>query len=512
MKRHRFRKPATQMSLFPFLAVLICTMGVLIVLLVLLVQQAQLDANAEIARKAETDEQSKQIETAAEDAQWLFDQLENERHFLREQTHDQASILTHLESHLRELRERAELVQAKEEALRQLAAGKHADLERLQQQREALRQVIAATEAELKKARQAAKGRPPAFAIIPYLGARGTHRRPVYIECVEDGLIIQPEGVRISSEDFGGLIGPGNPLDATLRAIREFYRGAGVAYAPYPLLIVRPSGTHSYAMARAAMRSWDDEFGYELVDAEMELRFPPRNESLAEELRRTVAAAKRRQQALAAAMPTAYRRGGNGAVAYVASRQGGFVAVGGGEQQVNRVGGFGQGADAHYSDGARGRAEQVGKPGEDPGRVSQGRGRAGNMAQGNARSQGGMGTAFGQRQGKNWGLPNSPPPASVGITRPIRIALHHDRVVFLPERGVRDTHPITIPLYGPLSGHVDAILSSVWRVMETWGLAVVGGYWQPVLQVQVAQGAERRYLEFERAFRNSGLVLKRANP
>ena len=45
MRRPRFRKPAVKMSLFPFLAVLICTMGALIVLLVTVVQQARVHAS-----------------------------------------------------------------------------------------------------------------------------------------------------------------------------------------------------------------------------------------------------------------------------------------------------------------------------------------------------------------------------------------------------------------------------------------------------------------------------------
>ncbi len=510
MKRYRFRKPATQMSLFPFLAVLICTMGVLIVLLVLLVQQARVAAEAELAEQAASAQQDT-VREAAEDAKWLFGQLQHQRRFLKEKTDEQAAALAHLEAHLREIEQRAYRLREKEQALRTLAEGKQADLEQLRAQQAALAQMVDQSREQLKKLQEEVKQRPPSFAIIPYLGPRGTHRRPVYIECTDKGLIIQPEGVLITPDDFGGLIGPGNPLDAVLRTIRDFYRRAGLRHSPYPLLIVRPSGTHNYALARAAMRSWDDEFGYELVDAEMSLAYPDKNEALADELEQAVRVARRRQEALAAAMPAAYGDRG-GAVAYVASRKGGFVAVSGEEQQVNRVGGFGRGADSHYSDGGPGRAEADQRQPSDPGRVHNGSDQSGNLARGNPRSGGGLGGTGARRGGENWGLPNTPQPGAVGITRPIRITLHRDRLTFQAERGVRDSQPITVPLYGPLAGHVDAILSGIWRVMESWGLAVVGGYWQPVLRIEVAPGAEKRYLEFERAFRNSGLVLQRANP
>ena len=43
---------------------------------------------------------------------------------------------------------------------------------------------------------------------------------------------------------------------------------------------MRPDGAVAYSVARAAMSSWEDEFGYELVDADMELAFPPSDPTL----------------------------------------------------------------------------------------------------------------------------------------------------------------------------------------------------------------------------------------
>ena len=67
-------------SLFPFLAVLICTMGALIVLLVLLVQQARVDASV-IAQQIGSSPggNSKQLRERLEDAQWQRELLEKSR-------------------------------------------------------------------------------------------------------------------------------------------------------------------------------------------------------------------------------------------------------------------------------------------------------------------------------------------------------------------------------------------------------------------------------------------------
>ena len=50
---------------------------------------------------------------------------------------------------------------------------------------------------------------------------------------------------------------------------------------PYPLLLVRPSGIGAYCAARAAMKSWESEFGYELIDDDWQLAFDEPDEQLA---------------------------------------------------------------------------------------------------------------------------------------------------------------------------------------------------------------------------------------
>ena len=37
---------------------------------------------------------------------------------------------------------------------------------------------------------------------------------------------------------------------------------------------------------------------------------------------------------------------------------------------------------------------------------------------------------------------------------------------------------------------IDDFVSSVWEHMEQWGIAVAGGYWKPILRVEVGRGAE----------------------
>ena len=56
-----------------------------------------------------------------------------------------------------------------------------------------------------------------------------------------------------------------------------------------------------------AIVSWEDEFGYELIDDTVELAYSPPDPQLAEVLRRAANDARKRQEALARALPGRFR-------------------------------------------------------------------------------------------------------------------------------------------------------------------------------------------------------------
>jgi hypothetical protein len=166
--------------------------------------------------------------------------------------------------------------------------------------------------AEARKAYDEAKEKlaekPPAYAVVPYEGANGTHRRPLYIECCIDGVFLQPEGIRFGPTDFEGPPGPGNPLASALRAAREHIaKNPGESgdpnVQPYPLLIVRPSGVMAYYAARESIQSWGSEFGYQFVDEDWTLTYPPKDTALADAEMRAVEEARRRLEWLAQVRP-----------------------------------------------------------------------------------------------------------------------------------------------------------------------------------------------------------------
>jgi hypothetical protein len=304
----RARRHAVSVSLFPFLAVLICIMGALVILLVLMVARVGAGVHTVAAARqqagaAGSGADEKQLRERLEDAQWRREVLEQSRAERAQELAAKRDELAHLEDHIQRLQGQArELV----ERARKIDQGKQlrdGDLATARQELTRVQNEVAQKKKELEE-KQKQKSGEKWYALIPYDGPHGTRRRPIYIECTDIGIVLQPEGVVLLPDDFRGPMGPGNPLDAALRAIRErLAQEGGKAGEPYPLLVVRPSGVAAYGKARQALKAWDDEFGYELISDDKQLAFGEADPALSKELERTIAVARQRQAVLVAAMP-----------------------------------------------------------------------------------------------------------------------------------------------------------------------------------------------------------------
>jgi len=287
---------APTISLFPFLAVLLCTMGALLVLLVLF------SRSASQAGVREAEAAIEELELARENARWRRDQLDG----VRQKTNDDLSrarmVLAGIEENTRELEDELGRLVGIVEALESEA--KVADASDLA----ALEVKLTNARESLDKARADQATRPAAYAVVPYVGKHGTHRRPLYIECCVDGVFLQPEGIRLTPGDFDGPPGPGNPLASALRAAREQIARTSpnpgdLASQPYPLLLVRPSGVMAYYAAREAISSWGNEFGYQLIEDDWTIAYPPPDVAIAEAENRAIEESRRRLQWLAETHP-----------------------------------------------------------------------------------------------------------------------------------------------------------------------------------------------------------------
>jgi hypothetical protein len=547
MRRRSFRKPVVNVAMFPFLAVLVCTMGALIVLLVLMVQQARVYATTiTLAPEDEppisaADDDAPLIEDLRMEEErqlWRREILEEQRQEMTKKLADHRLQLSHLEDHIRQLEDRFQQLEAIAKQLASLRLNADADQLATLAEGQHVAEELDRVRLELERARKEAAERLRSFAVVPYDGPNGTRRRPIYIECTERGIILQPEGVRLESSDFDGPLGPGNPLDAALRAVREHLDRLGLEEGePYPLLIVRPDGSLAYNVARAAMNAWDDEFGYELIDADLQLEYPPPDPALKDLLIATIGDARQRQAILAAAMPSQFQ--GEKLDGFVATQRGGFVPLGGPGSSGGR--GIGAGSSSFgATSGRRGDhdrqqmgAANMGKvatSATDMGAVKTGAVKTGtaagnhdggrddaDAAQGavsggaaGSPQAGGASTSLAQSRGKNWGLPEASGSATP-VTRPIGVAIYRDRLAILPENGVR-AHPRIFPMPDGPHALVDDFVAAIRDHKDEWGLALPGGYWKPVLQMYVTPGAESQFEQLQVLLDGSGFDMEKKVP
>jgi hypothetical protein len=345
-------------GLFPFLAVLLCTMGALLVLLVVLAHKARQHALATVqpspAVQSEvvcqpSEQQDRSAQNAARLAQRLAT-LHRQQHGLAElgqqvesQLEDEQLRLSHLEEHTRRLEHELAALHLTAKQLEATEGQRVIDQQQAERKLISLTKLVEQTSQELEQIRDQATEK-LSYAIVPYTGPNGTVRRPLYIECCKEGVIIQPEGIRLQAKDFIAPFDAGNPLAKAMRAARDHLNaraqkgGAPQAPDPYPLMIVRPDGIHQYAAARKAIESWDSAFGYELINDDWNLEYPDPDPELAQVMYHAVLQGRER---LAMLIQSAPRRYGKFNIATISS-------------QYGQGGPGGQGHADHASDNGQG--------------------------------------------------------------------------------------------------------------------------------------------------------------
>ncbi|MDV6034298.1 MAG: hypothetical protein F9B45_30225 [Phycisphaera sp. RhM] len=271
------RRKTLSPTLFPFLAVLVCTLGTLILLLALVAQNTS-DAAQQIAETAAQERTHVpgqltvgDVELLVEEEEFRLGELISFREAQTGDLEDRRNQLAHVEDHMRRIRQRLKQIgEAMEQAMSDdpPSAATAEELKSLNEQ-------LVQEQLVVKKLREEIKTAKPRFVIVPHQGPNGTERRPIYLECTAKGVTIWPEGVAITRTQLEQTSRHANPLDDALRAARyHAMQQYGDAIPPYPMLLVRPEGVDSYYAARAAMLDWDDQFGYELVPSDVNLAYP----------------------------------------------------------------------------------------------------------------------------------------------------------------------------------------------------------------------------------------------
>ena len=577
--RSRTKKESFSLSLFPFLAVLICTMGVLIVLLVIVVKHADHKAQSVRAEKAEEIQKKLTlIQNFTETEEFKLEELMEIREEVTNDLKENLQFRSNVQAQINSLRDEAKLL---EDRYNRLVAARKTQTQQIANQESQLNAEISrlrlqmvGAQQELKRVLAEAKPAENVYAIVPYNGVGGTNRRPIFLECTSKAIWIQPYGIEITSQDFEGPIIPGNPLDAALLSIRDYYQKYAAQNRdgkPYPLLVVRPGGERAFASARRAMKSWVDEFGYELVAADKVLAYPPEDSNLKTEIEKSLKAARIRLDAL-----KRRRRGpemiamGGGSKQFNTNSTETPSGNGSGETPTTNAAGFqskfsnqassvvasglrgNNTASAHYLDealktrdfkagnidqskldsrfGSKDDRSVSGDRRNEPSRVANKGNRdvldhfsdSTNESQGKMDTDAGGNGAFGARQPSQQKAGNPAPSTSLAASRGNDWALPSKSSGAVANRKpiaiklfedhmlIRSSNDeaIKIDLNGKTSEHIDKLINEIWMEIENWGIAGIRAYWKPVLNIHVYKGGLPRAKDLEKLLEKSGIDLE----
>ena len=301
------RRPRSRLtvSTFPFLAVLLCAMGALILLLLVFDRRAKEAARSRSEARAQADHDAAR---AAHEEKIKHLQKNNET--IEKDAREKAlARRERIKGDLDAVKAKATAVKQKADRsallMAEAAAAEENDLKARQQSRDAIGKLEARRaellekrkrDNDLKNQTEDARSRQErdlarlemlltrisadrerdkqTFSIVPYKGKQGENRRPLYIECSAKGLVFHPDRLAVDP-----IAQPRRALDEIDRRADEQNRGKAAmglpaGARPYLMLLIRPDGIGAYYRFQALVRPYDIDFGYEFIDGDWVLDIP----------------------------------------------------------------------------------------------------------------------------------------------------------------------------------------------------------------------------------------------
>lgn len=356
-------------SLFPFLAVLVCAMGALILLLLVTTRQIREtraaqqhlqevapaapvvpEATAEpetlpdvdlLRRKCEqlaafVAESQSQLELLEEQAAFLQTQVDHRTAAVRdlrlemdqeqlvadqERAGEDDVAIEDLQSEVRRMTEerdrlQAELTSAERELTQKFALLRRTE-DAAQESESSLSRAISAVvllrrnvEAAETSAELAAGG----ATLIEFTNTTGTACEAVVLDVADESLTLLPTGIKVTLKDLQGMPVKDNPLVAIiLSAYQHRAQKSLVATEPYVLLLVRPSGCVAFYTAQRILTELGMPYGYELIEEDRSVSAGRRDDAEAQAVRDAVLELLARRERLyaGAGSPGARERSGS---------------------------------------------------------------------------------------------------------------------------------------------------------------------------------------------------------
>jgi hypothetical protein len=300
----RSRRHKLQVSTFPFLAVLLCAMGALLLVLLVMDRRAHYAARARAeqaarlaaedserdaaarrdalerareaalaARRQERDTEHARLASQAAEVQGQLQsvgvRIDQAANHVRAEEADEAALKRKAQAdQVRAAEEQQALIQVRADDAKQTA-----ETEASRKAREEMTADLAQLErtlADLKAARDRGE---KTYSVVPYNGKRGDNRRPIYVECTSGSVIFHPDRTNLDEPRLAAEL----QSEIERRAARQKEQlpaAQAAAFTPYLMLLVRPDGVVMYYRLREVLRALKIDFGYELVDQDWALDFP----------------------------------------------------------------------------------------------------------------------------------------------------------------------------------------------------------------------------------------------
>ncbi|MCA9085202.1 MAG: hypothetical protein KDA81_14155, partial [Planctomycetaceae bacterium] len=287
------RTSQSSISLFPFLAVLVCTMGALILLLLVTTRRIRndqvrwterfqvtarvadengltkvtdeadfvIEPKRDVLHDGLTEEQRRELTALREQLQAEQEKYDQ----LQEQLGDSQSQLQVALDDREALRDRAEKLaelRRKEQQIRRTLeeraaelAGLQEELEDVSESTEQAQKVLRTRKSALVSLRKLVSEKSQSDSgttgtVIEFSNSTGTKRTPLLINVSDDGFRFLPSGIRLTAADMQGFPSNDNPLVSGVLSIHQLRHHDSGAIKPYVLLLVRPSGSMQFYLAQ----------------------------------------------------------------------------------------------------------------------------------------------------------------------------------------------------------------------------------------------------------------------
>ena len=294
-------------SLFPFLAVLVCAMGSLILLLLVMTRKIRQDQYVEQTTVVESAASEIDGELAARiaalekqisSAELNLNSLQANAQAHRSSVDESQVRITDLEAELAQLQKKlkgtdadavpvaeslAETRKLKAEEVALLRQLKDTEKRLLSKQQQLAKAQDASNEASLAlqekhsdllklrdqvdEARSSLAKVSGTSTLLEFSNPTGTERTPIVVDVSGKGFEIYPSGIQITPADMEGFPVRDNPFLAAILTIHQHRSKGSVTGAPYVLLLVRPDGALPFYGAQRILMESNIHYGYELLEA-----------------------------------------------------------------------------------------------------------------------------------------------------------------------------------------------------------------------------------------------------